>query len=116
VDFCQFSSQERQLFGLPGGFLNDWELKTNIEGLYVAGDSLYASNCYGHAAATGYYAGRHASKYASTTNIVQFDQDQVDAEKKRIYAPLQNNPETAIGWKELKHGPLQRQCRIIVVM
>jgi succinate dehydrogenase/fumarate reductase flavoprotein subunit len=101
---ASFLPQERQLFGLPGGFLNDWELKTNIEGLYVAGDSLYASNCYGHAAATGYYAGRHASKYALKTNIVQFDQKQGDAEKRRIYAPLKNNPETAIGWKELNMG------------
>jgi succinate dehydrogenase/fumarate reductase flavoprotein subunit len=110
---ASFLPQERQLFGLPGGFLNDWELKTNIEGLYVAGDSLYASNCYGHAAATGYYAGRHASKYASKTNIVQFDQKQVDAEKRRIYAPLKNNPETAIGWKEFNMGiskTMQNYC------
>jgi succinate dehydrogenase/fumarate reductase flavoprotein subunit len=110
---ASFLPQERQLFGLPGGFLSDWELKTNIEGLYVAGDSLYASNCYGHAAATGYYAGRHASKYASKTNIVQFDQKQVDAEKRRIYAPLKNNPETAIGWKELNMGiskTMQNYC------
>lgn len=110
---ASFLPQERQLFGLPGGFLNDWELKTNIEGLYVAGDSLYASNCYGHAAATGYYAGRHASKYALKTNIVQYDRQQVDFEKKRIYAPLQNNPETAIGWKELNMGiakTMQNYC------
>lgn len=98
---ASFLPQERQLFGLPGGFLNDWELKTNIEGLYVAGDSLYASNCYGHAAATGYYAGRHAAKYSSKANVVQFSREQVDTEKKRIYTLLQNNPETAIGWKEL---------------
>jgi succinate dehydrogenase/fumarate reductase flavoprotein subunit len=98
---------------LPGGFLNDWELKTNIEGLYVAGDSLYASNCYGHAAATGYYAGRHASKYASKTNFIQFDHKQADAEKKRVYSPLQNNPETAIGCKELNMGiakTMQNYC------
>jgi succinate dehydrogenase/fumarate reductase flavoprotein subunit len=98
---ASFLPQERQLFGMPGGFLNDWELRTNIEGLYVAGDSLYASNCYGHAAATGYYAGRHASKYASKTSIVNFSQEQSDAEKRRIHAPLKNNPETATGWKEL---------------
>ncbi len=108
-----FLPQERQLFGLPGGFLNDWELKTNIEGLYVAGDSLYASNCYGHAAATGYYAGRHASRYASKTKIIPFHREQVDAEKKRIHAPLNNNPETATGWKELNMGiskTMQNYC------
>ena len=110
---ASFLPQERQLFGLPGGFLNDWELKTNVEGLYVAGDALFASNCYGHAAATGYYAGRHASKYSSKTNLVEFDRKQVDAEKKRIYAPLQNNPDTAIGWKELNMGiskTMQNYC------
>jgi succinate dehydrogenase/fumarate reductase flavoprotein subunit len=110
---ASFLPQERQLFGLPGGFLNDWELKTNIEGLFVAGDSLYASNCFGHAAATGYYAGRHASKDASKMNFAQFDQQQVDAEKERIYAPIKNNPSTAIGWKELNMGiakTMQNYC------
>jgi succinate dehydrogenase/fumarate reductase flavoprotein subunit len=108
-----FLPQERQLFGLPGGFLNDWELKTNLEGLYVAGDSLYASNCYGHAAATGYYAGRHASKYSAKATLVEFDREQANAEKKRIYAPLQNNPDTAIGWKEFNMGiskTMQNYC------
>ncbi|MDF2521381.1 MAG: FAD-dependent oxidoreductase, partial [Clostridia bacterium] len=56
---ASFLPQERQLFGLPGGFFNDWRLSTNLPGLYAAGDSLFASNCFGHAAATGYYAGRH---------------------------------------------------------
>jgi succinate dehydrogenase/fumarate reductase flavoprotein subunit len=110
---ASFLPQERQLFGLPGGFLNDWELKTNIEGLFAAGDSLYASNCFGHAAATGYYAGRHASKYASKTSFIQIEQHQVEAEKNRVYAPLKNNPETAIGWKELNMGiakTMQNYC------
>ena len=101
---ASFLPQERQLFGLPGGFLNDWSLGTNIEGLYVAGDSLYASDCYGHAAATGYYAGRHASKYASGTGLAEFDRQQADNEKKRVYAPVSNNPDTAISWKELNMG------------
>jgi uncharacterized FAD-dependent dehydrogenase len=41
------------VFGLPGGVFNDWELKTNLEGLYAAGDQLFASDCHGHAAAQG---------------------------------------------------------------
>lgn len=108
-----FLPQERQLFGLPGGFLNDWELKTNLEGLYVAGDSLYASNSYGHAAATGYYAGRHASNFATKEQIINFSNEQADCEKERIYSPLKNNPETAIGWKELNMGiakTMQQYC------
>lgn len=98
---AQFLPQERQLFGLPGGFLNDWHLQTNIEGLFVAGDALYASNCYGHAAATGYYAGRHAALYSDTVELPEPLRAQIEEEKKRIYAPLKNNPAQSIGWKEL---------------
>lgn len=97
----QFLPHERQFFGLPGGFLNDWHLQSNINGLFIAGDALYASNCYGHAAATGYYAGRHASKYIKNVSAVEPSRTQIEEEKKRIYAPLKNNPEKSIGWKEL---------------
>jgi succinate dehydrogenase/fumarate reductase flavoprotein subunit len=98
---AEFLPKERQLFGLPGGFLNDWKMKTNIDGLYVAGDSLYASDCYGHAAATGYYAGRHAADEAGTRNLTAFAASQVEKEKKRVYAPINNDPSASIGWKEL---------------
>ena len=56
----QFLPQERQFFGIPGGIVNDWTLMTNLEGLFAAGDVLFASDCVGHAAATGHYAGRRA--------------------------------------------------------
>jgi succinate dehydrogenase/fumarate reductase flavoprotein subunit len=98
---AQFLPDERQLFGLPGGFLNDWELRSNLEGLFVAGDSLYASNCYGHAAATGSYAGRHAADYARRVQLTDIDNTQVSSEKQRIYAPLYNKPSGSVGWKEL---------------
>lgn len=101
---ASFLPQERQLFGLVGGFLNDWELSTNLEGLYAAGDALFSSNCFGHAASTGYYAGRHASKFAASKNLVQIDKQQVEKEKERVYAPLKNDPGSSIGWKELNMG------------
>ena len=101
---ASFLPQERQLFGLPGGFLNDWKLQSNVDGLFVAGDSLYASNCYGHAAATGHYAARHASKFAQTNLLENPCKDQIKEEKRRVYSPLNNNPENAIGWKELNMG------------
>ena len=110
---ASFLPQERQLFGLPGGFMNDWHLATNIEGLYAAGDALYASNCFGHAAATGYYAARHASRYATSSVLVDFDRSQAETEKRRIYAPLGNRPENSIGWKELNQGiskTMQNYC------
>ncbi|WP_297098385.1 FAD-dependent oxidoreductase [uncultured Draconibacterium sp.] len=109
----QFLPQERQLFGLPGGFMNDWQLQSNIKGLFVAGDALYASNCYGHAAATGYYAGRHAAKYAADAEMKEPSISQIENEKKRIFAPLKNNPAKSIGWKELNMGiakTMQNYC------
>jgi succinate dehydrogenase/fumarate reductase flavoprotein subunit len=101
---AQFLPDERQLFGLPGGFLNDWDLSTNLEGLFVAGDSLYASNCYGHAAATGHYAGRHAAQYSSGRKKTEPDKKQVITEKERVNSPVRNKASTSIGWKELNMG------------
>lgn len=110
---ASFLPQERQLFGLPGGFLNDWKLATSLDGLFVAGDALYASNCYGHAAATGYYAGRHATDYALGADQPAIHKEQVENEKKRVYAPIRNKPENSIGWKELNEGiskTMQNYC------
>ena len=94
-----FLPQERQLFGLPGGIINDWRLRTNLEGLYVAGDQLFASNCHGHAAATGHYAGRHAADYSKKAPETRIDKHQALEERSRIYFPLKKNE--GIGWKEL---------------
>lgn len=111
---AEFLPQERQLFGLPGGFMNDWKLMTNLPGLFVAGDALYASNCFGHAAATGHYAGRHAADFAAgqadfTTPYPQ----QINAEKERVYAPLFRDPNSNISWKELNEAiakTMQNYC------
>ena len=84
----QFLPQERQFFGIPGGAVNDWELKTNLEGLFAAGDMLFASDCVGHAAATGHYAGRHAADFAARSGPVTVDARQLDAERTRIDEPL----------------------------
>lgn len=94
-----FLPQERQLFGLPGGMVNDWNLKTNLEGLYAAGDQLFASNCHGHAAATGHYAGRHAADYTKEGAVSKIDSNQAEKERIRIYAPLKGDG--GIGWKEM---------------
>jgi len=110
---AEFLPQERQLFGLPGGFLNDWTLSTNLKGLYVAGDSLFSSNCFGHAATTGYYAGRHAAKFAEVNPLIGIDSNQVEKEKERVYAPIHNDPYSSIGWKELNMGiskTMQNYC------
>ena len=95
---ASFLPRERQLFGIPGGIVNDWNLKTNLEGLYAAGDQLFASDCNGHAAATGYYAGRHAADYAIQTSQSNLNDQQVEFERRRVKS-LTNKSE-GIGWKE----------------
>ena len=98
---ASFLPQERQLFGLPGGFLNDWRLSTNLEGLFAAGDALFASNCFGHAAATGRYAGRHAAAYAADTREISPSEEQITREKNRIYGSLGRETRENYSWKEL---------------
>lgn len=96
---ASFLPQERQLFGAPGGVMHDWDLRTNIEGIYAAGDQLFASDCCGFAAATGYYAGRKAAEYAKKAPLRDICRDDVKREKQRLYAPLLR--EEGMDWREL---------------
>ncbi len=98
---ANFLEQERQFFGAPGGLMHDWDLKTNIDGIYAGGDQLYASDCAGFACATGYYAGRKAADYAKRTEFADCKKEEIKAEKQRLYAPLYVPESEGIGWKEL---------------
>ncbi|MFR1894401.1 hypothetical protein [Hungatella sp.] len=93
------SGAGRQFFGAPGGIMHDWDLMTNIDGVYAAGDQLYASDCAGFACATGYYAGRKAADCASDHELEDFSREEADREKERLYAPLYVKDGT--NWKEL---------------
>ena len=94
-----FLSQERQLFGAPGGIMHDWDLKTNIDGVYAGGDQLFASDCAGFACATGYYAGRKAAEYAAHAALSPIDRSEVERERERLYAPMYRAD--GVTWKEL---------------
>lgn len=96
---ASFLPQERQLFGAPGGVMNDWDLKTNLEGVYAAGDQLFASNGCGFAAATGYYAGRKAA--SNEKLVTALDKEFITREKERILAPLRVSGKKKMDWKEL---------------
>ncbi len=96
---ASFLPQERQLFGAPGGLMVDWDLKTNIEGIYAAGDQMFASDCCGFACATGYYAGRKAAEAARHVGIVAPDPEFLEQEKRRLRAPLYS--EGSMDWREL---------------
>ncbi len=98
---ANFLEQERQFFGAPGGVMHDWDMKTNIDGIYAAGDQVYASDCAGFACATGYYAGRKAADHARTVSFGEVNRADVEAEKQRLYAPLYVDKEDGMSWKEL---------------
>lgn len=109
-----FNENERQLFGLPGGLMNNWFLKTNIDGLYAAGDQLFASNCFGHAAATGSYAGRFAACFAKNVNIENPDEQQILREKERIYSVVKKTK--GLNWQEVNTSIcniMQKYCGAI---
>ncbi len=84
-----------------GGFLLDWNLQTNLEGLYAAaGGTIFGGGCHGESHTTGRYAGRHAAEYAKTAPEPVADKAQVDAEKARAYNATRQSKE-GNGWKEI---------------
>lgn len=93
--------------GDAGGLVVDWDLKTSLDGLYAAGDALFAANYHYHAAATGRYAGRKAAEYALKADEPIITRRQVDEEKARVYAPI--GRKDGIEWKELNAGI----CRVM---
>ncbi|MEM2103814.1 MAG: FAD-binding protein [Candidatus Bathyarchaeia archaeon] len=85
-----------------GGLVHDWDFRTNLEGLYLAGDIGF--NTLGHAtsAACGKWVGIKAAKYAKQASKPEIDEGQVEDERKRVYAPI--NRTEGISWKELNSG------------
>ena len=90
-------------FVLGGGVLYDWDLQSSLEGLYAAGSQGYASANHASSATTGRYAGRKSAAYAISATEPIINRKQVEAEKNRVYAPLEQG-EDGIGWKELRAG------------
>ena len=108
---ANFLPQERQLFGAPGGIFHDWDLQTNIQGIYACGDQLYASDCCGFAAATGYYAGRKAAASSENAEMAAPDEEYIASEIKRLYAPLY--VKDGMDWRELNKAiskAMQNYC------
>ncbi len=85
-----------------GGPVVDWDLKSTLDGLYVAGEQLFSHLDHSFAAATGRYAGRKAADYSRQANETGVSRDQVIREKARIYAPIKRT--SGIEWKELNAG------------
>ncbi len=85
-----------------GGPVVDWNLKSTLDGLYVAGESMFSAGDHSYAASTGRYAGRKAASYAGEINEGKISRDQITMEKARVYAPI--NRDDGIDWKELHAG------------
>ena len=101
--FIEFqpSQQYRDSSG-GGGIMTDWDLMTNVEGLYAAGMSTFSPGDHSYAAATGRYAGRKAAAYAKKNGAGEVSRAQIDAEKERVLAPTKRT--YGIDWKELNFG------------
>jgi len=91
--------------GDAGGIVTDWDMKSTLDGLYAAGDALFAGNYHHHAAITGRYAGRKAAAYAIKTAEPVVVREQVEAEKTRVYAPIKRR--SGMDWKEMNAGTAQ---------
>jgi succinate dehydrogenase/fumarate reductase flavoprotein subunit len=87
---------------LGGGLFFDWDMKTSLDGLYVAGESNYGGSDHALAAATGRYAARNAVSYTKTVKAIPISRGQIEKEKARIYAPVMRTE--GMGWKELRGG------------
>jgi succinate dehydrogenase/fumarate reductase flavoprotein subunit len=85
-----------------GGPIVDWDLKSTLDGLYVAGEQLFSHGDHSFAASTGRYAGRKAADYSRRVDESRISKDQVAREKARIYAPVKRT--SGIEWKELNAG------------
>ncbi len=68
-------------FGGGGGLVVDWDMRTNLEGLYAAGNQLAGYLGHVSAAATGRYAGRKMAEYVRSAPEPVADRTQVETEK-----------------------------------
>jgi succinate dehydrogenase/fumarate reductase flavoprotein subunit len=93
-----------EAYGNGGEVVVDWDLRTNLEGLYAVGDAILAGNYYYHACTTGRYAGRKAAEYVlGKKPDAAIDEAQVSAEKARVYAPtIRKDGRDWVEWKELR--------------
>jgi len=82
-----------------GGFIHDWDFRTNLEGLFVAGDACFYGLEHAGAAVSGRWAGAKAADYAKSVSLGKIDWDQVERERKRVYAPTAKT--SGVDWREL---------------
>ena len=104
MNYSLMEFQSPQQYREPGrgGLMTDWDLKTNLDGLYAAGTATFQPGDHSYAAATGRYAGRKAAAYAKSASSGKVCREQIDKEKERVLAPTKRDG--GIEWKELHNG------------
>ena len=99
--------------GGQGEIACDWDLMTNVPGLFVAGASGGLEGC-SFACSSGFYAGNRAAEYAGRVERGEIDETQLQKERERVYAPVKRreNKNAVISWKELWGGTarVMQQC------
>jgi len=95
-------SYKLRRIGRGGGIVVDWDLRTNLEGLYGAGSVIFGHGDHAGAATSGRYAGRKAAQYASIAEEPKLEMRQVEEQKSFTYNFIKKRD--GIRWKELNAG------------
>jgi len=101
-NFIEGSSLSQWRTAGGGGPVVDWDMKSTLDGLYVAGEQVFSAGDHSFAASTGRYAGRKAAAYSKQVGAGAVSRDRIALEKARIYAPVTRSD--GIDWKELHAG------------
>ncbi|NTV91084.1 MAG: hypothetical protein HGA22_12110 [Clostridiales bacterium] len=101
-------------FGGQGEPSVDWNMMPTVGGLYVAGAASGLEGC-SFACSSGFYCGNRAVEYSAETEQGEINEEQLNAEINRVYAPVRRaeDPENCISWKELWAGSarvMQQDC------
>ena len=100
------------MFGGVGGPVIDWNLMTDVGGVFAAGCSGNSGGA-SNACAAGWYAGNATKAYVeSRSDKPIINTEQLRKEKERVYAPIhRKSDDDFIGWKELWAGTARvMQC------
>ncbi len=84
-----------------GGLVVDWDLQTNLEGLFAGGSAIYGAGAHASAACSGRFSGRKAAQYAQKASEPIINWNQVELEKERIYRHVRKTGCSGVGWNEL---------------
>ena len=95
------------------GVSTDWNQMTSLPGLFACGSESGQGGA--SAGSSGGYCGNRAAEYAMHNDLGALCEEQIAAEKARVYAPVQrmNDPKANVSWKEVWMGlnrVMQQDC------